>query len=94
MSRGTWYLVSYDVRDPERLRRTAAVLKGYGDRLQYSVFRCRLSNRQKERMLWELAKVMDSDDALLLVPLCRVCVSRIEVRGTCGWLEEPPLVVL
>src|SRR5262249_25938031 len=38
-----WWLVCYDVRDPDRLRKTAKHLEGYGERVQYSVFRCWLT---------------------------------------------------
>ena len=41
-----WYLVCYDIRDPKRWRRCFKLLKGYGEGLQYSVFRCRLTKRQ------------------------------------------------
>ena len=37
-----WYLVCYDIRDPQRWRRCFKLLKGYGEGLQYSIFRCRL----------------------------------------------------
>ena len=36
------YIVSYDVRDPTRLRRTYDFLRGWGEHLQLSVFRCEL----------------------------------------------------
>ena len=45
MSDAKWWLVSYDVRDSNRLRKVAKKLEGYGERLQYSVFRCRLEAR-------------------------------------------------
>ena len=32
------YLVAYDIRDDRRLRRVAATKKGFGWRMQYSVF--------------------------------------------------------
>lgn len=76
-----WSLVCYDVRDDKRLRRVAKVLEGYGERLQYSVFRCRLSGRERERLRWELAKVMGKEDDLLLVPLCQGCVGRLTDRA-------------
>ena len=52
-----WYIVAYDIRDPVRLRRVAKHLKGYGVRLQYSIFRCRLNDRQVARLDWELKKI-------------------------------------
>ena len=52
-----WHLVSYDVRDDARLRRVARLLEGYGERLQHSVFRCRLGTVELERLRWELTRV-------------------------------------
>lgn len=37
------YVVTYDVRDPKRLRRIFKVLKGFGRHVQLSVFICDLS---------------------------------------------------
>lgn len=37
------YVVMYDISDPKRLRRVFRICLGYGDHLQYSVFRCQLS---------------------------------------------------
>jgi CRISPR-associated protein Cas2 len=60
-----WHLVTYDVRDDARLRRVARLLEGYGDRLQYSVFRCRLGTVELERLRWELLRVVADEDELL-----------------------------
>ena len=72
-----WYLVSYDIRDPSRYRRGHKLIKGYGEAVQYSVFRCRLSRRQLAALRWELAKILDEEDSLLIVGLCGQCVQRI-----------------
>jgi CRISPR-associated protein Cas2 len=56
-----WYLVCYDIRDPKRWRRVFKLLKGYGYRLQYSIFRCRLTKRQSEQLRWELATLLDRE---------------------------------
>ena len=56
-----WYLVCYDIREPKRWRRCFKLLKGYGTSLQYSIFRCRLTRRQLERMRWELEKELASE---------------------------------
>ncbi|MBI4576326.1 MAG: CRISPR-associated endonuclease Cas2 [Planctomycetes bacterium] len=47
------HLVAYDVRDARRLRRVHREMRGFGDALQYSVFQCDLST--KERVLMEEA---------------------------------------
>jgi len=84
-----WYLVSYDVRDDKRLRLVAKQLKGYGSRVQLSVFRCRLNLRGLERLKWELTKIMDSEDNLLIIGLCAKCADRIRRRDADErWSEE------
>lgn len=40
-------LVAYDIADDKRRARVAKVLLGFGDRVQYSVFCCALSPREK-----------------------------------------------
>lgn len=85
-----WYLVAYDIRDPNRLRRVSKHLKGYGERIQLSFFRCRLSNREVERLRWELLKYLTSDDDLIVIGLCSSCVSRLRQSEGNDWPEDPP----
>ncbi|MFH1421576.1 MAG: CRISPR-associated endonuclease Cas2 [Planctomycetota bacterium] len=83
-----WYLISYDVRDQKRLRHTAKHLEGYGTRLQYSVFRCRLTMRQLERLQWELTCILKPEDSLITVGLCETCIKRIRKKNSdCDWPE-------
>lgn len=81
MADKTWYLIAYDIRDPVRLRKVAKHLKGYGQRVQYSLFRCRLDPRQLERLNWELKKLLGRDDDLLFVGLCDGCVARLRKKN-------------
>jgi CRISPR-associated protein Cas2 len=41
-------LVSYDVPDDRRRTRLAHALKDFGERVQYSVFECRLDERAQQ----------------------------------------------
>jgi CRISPR-associated protein Cas2 len=70
-----WHLVTYDVRDDTRLRRVARLMEGYGERIQYSVFRCQLSGAEFERLRWELTRVVEADDEVLMIPLCEGCAA-------------------
>lgn len=84
-----WYLISYDIRDPKRLSQTAHQLEGYGARIQYSVFRCRLTVRQLERLQWELTPILAPEDDLLIIGLCSSCASRVRKKGSAvGWEIE------
>lgn len=45
-------------------------MKAYGKRLQYSIFKCHLTDKQLAEMRWKLTKVLDSkEDRLLIAPL-------------------------
>lgn len=91
MSKKLWYVVSYDVRDSKRLRKVAKHLEGYGERLQYSVFRCRLTERDLERMRWELVRIMETEDNLLVIGLCARCGAKVAARhGADDWADQPP----
>jgi len=85
-----WHLVCYDVRDPKRLARVAKILKGAGERIQYSVFRVRASRTQLEALRWQLGRVMKDEDDLLVVRLCSGCAQRVvDSRGEEEWRKPP-----
>src|SRR5207248_770249 len=94
MQGARWWLVCYDVRDPGRLRRTARHMEGYGERVQYSVFRCWMGKRELERLRWELTELLAAEDEVLLIPLCPGCVTGIVgIHGSDrppDWPAEPP----
>ncbi len=64
------FLVGYDIADPKRLRRVYRLMRGFGDHLQYSVFRCVLSPVQRERLFDQLCEeIHHGEDQVLIVPL-------------------------
>ena len=86
-----WYMVAYDIRNSKRLSSIAKLLKGYGHRLQYSIFRCRLSSREMEKLRWESKKILSGEDDFLIIELCKNCVSKIRKRcGKDAWPDDPP----
>jgi CRISPR-associated protein Cas2 len=93
MSDSKWWLVSYDVRDPARLRRAAKILEGTGERMQYSVFRCWMNPTQMQRLRWELTEVLASEDDVLMIPLCSRCVAGMETTHSAqnepNWPDAP-----
>ena len=88
-----WWLVCYDVREPKRLRKTAKHMEGYGERMQYSVFRCWMNPTQMQRLRWELTEVLKPEDDVLMIPLCSRCVEGMETthsaRNVPDWPEAP-----
>lgn len=85
-----WRLVCYDIRDPKRYRKAHKILKGVGRPVQYSIFRCRLDDQEIEKLRWELAKVLDAADRVLVVDLCPRCAERVISRNHVeGWTRTP-----
>ncbi len=79
------HLVTYDIRDPKRWRRAYRILRGYGDRVQYSVFRVHGTAVQIARLRWQLECILDAVDALLILRLCpscaeQACASHVEAQ--------------
>ena len=64
------YLVAYDIRDDRRLRSIASCMEGYGTRIQYSVFVCDLSDRERVLMRGDVEQLMKmSEDSVMVVDL-------------------------
>ena len=93
MNDARWWLVTYDVRLPARLRRTAKLLEGVGQRIQLSVFRCWMTPRQMHELRWQLTRILEPEDDILIIPLCVRCVAGMETTHSTtnepDWPEEP-----
>lgn len=86
------YIVTYDVRDEKRLRLVFKLMRGYGDHLQYSVFRCELSDRERIELIARLAKVIKHDkDQILFFPMGPAGGQREEQVISVGVTYEPLL---
>ena len=65
-------LITYDIADTQgdgasRLRRIADICEKYGQRVQFSVFECRLSHVRLARLIAEVEDVMDGRRDSVLV---------------------------
>ena len=66
----TVYLVTYDICDAKRLRRTFKAMRRFGDHLQLSVFRCIMNESEKIRMISEIKNIINSkEDQMILANL-------------------------
>ena len=71
------YIVAYDVSDSKRLRRIFKKMHGFGDALQYSVFACDLSSKERVIMEEALTEIMDlKEDRVIIID-----VGPVEGRG-------------
>jgi len=63
-------IVAYDIADDKRRTKVHTKLKGFGEALQYSLFRCMLTPVQRLHMrsaLWEILN--HAEDRVLLIDL-------------------------
>ena len=90
------YLVGYDIANPQRLRRVARTLEGYGYRVQYSIFLCDLTRATYEDLVEDLSAHMNlAEDRVFLLPVCQACQQRMVELGTSSVpdLDETCIIV-
>ncbi|HEX9005610.1 MAG TPA: CRISPR-associated endonuclease Cas2 [Blastocatellia bacterium] len=89
MEQKFWYVVAYDITEPKRWRKVFKLLHGFGRHLQYSIFRCRLTVREQEKLRWELEKLLTTDDKLLILTMCDACEKRTATHNRPeSWIGE------
>ena len=78
------YFVTYDITEDPRRTAVYKLLRGYGDHLQYSVFRCDLTDRRRIELTAALYELIDhATDQILIIDLgpvdgrAAICVSSI-----------------
>ena len=78
------YIVTYDITEDARRTAVYKLLRGFGDHLQYSVFRCDLSERRRVELGGMVHDLIDhSTDQVLIIDLgpvdgrAAICVSSI-----------------
>jgi CRISPR-associated protein Cas2 len=63
-------IVTYDISDPKRLRKVFKAMKGFGQHLQLSVFRCDLTDMERFEMIGALQDLIHhEEDQILLIEL-------------------------
>ncbi len=83
-------VVAYDVTDDRRRAKVHAILKDYGQRVQYSVFECRITPEQLFRLQAALTEVIQTDqgDQIRFYLLCTQDTRRVRrIGGPEPWPE-------
>lgn len=64
------YIVTYDISDPKRLRRIFKTMKGFGQHIQLSVFRCDLTGVERMELERSLSAIIHhGEDQVIIVDL-------------------------
>ena len=94
----TTTIVCYDISDPKRLRKVHACCRGYGEHIQYSVFRCELSAQRRAQMVADLDELVhhEEDQVLFVVvgPAEGRARSAFEALGRAHEPRKPGAVVI
>jgi CRISPR-associated protein Cas2 len=87
--------VCYDIVDNDRRRRLAKLMKGYGERVQKSVFECALDDGRYLKMKQEIEKLIDwEEDSVRYYNLCKGCLKNIDISGFGVVREDEDVMVV
>lgn len=73
-----FWVIAYDIVDDRNRNRIANFLEKHGQRVNYSVFECMLTDSQFEKVKKQIEKWMDTDDdRIVYYPICVNCYTKI-----------------
>ena len=76
------WIVAYDTPSDRRRRKLARLLEGYGTRVQWSVFECRLREDEVKVLVGRLSRLIHAgEDSVRLWPLPESSSARIQQLG-------------
>ena len=92
------YVVSYDIMDQKRLHQVHRTMKGFGDPIHYSVFRCNLTDKGKVELIAALSEIIKHDEDRIMIvdlgPLDGRVEGRIVFMGLHPKdLERKPIII-
>ena len=86
------YVISYDISSDRLRNKMAKLLEGHGKRVQYSVFECRLTEKQFSSLYEKIVCLLSDtgEDGVRVYRLCGKCEKHIQTIGvkTCRLMPE------
>lgn len=77
-----FWVVCYDILDDKRRRQVVKIMESYGQRAQYSVFECDITDRQQITLEGKLSEVIDDEeDDIRFYPLNEADINRVRTLG-------------
>lgn len=90
-----FYIVVYDIPCDRRRKKVSDLLEGYGQRVQYSVFECFLTQVQYDELRKRLKKrVKLSEDSVRFYPVSKHTLSQVEAWGGFPVTKVPGSVII
>lgn len=77
------YLISYDIEIDKIRTKLAKILEGYGVRVQYSVFECKLTERRFHKLYQEIFELVEgeTEGSVRFYTICKNCEGKIVTIG-------------
>jgi len=85
--------VAYDIASDRRRNRLAKLLKDYGERVNFSVFECRIKKQMFPGLKDEISKIISrKKDSVLFYMLCLDCERKRESIGIKKLDSQEPVI--
>ncbi|MCM1983022.1 CRISPR-associated endonuclease Cas2 [Lyngbya confervoides] len=89
------YVITYDIPCDRRRKKVSDLLEGYGQRAQYSVFECILSERKYTELQSRLRKRVNlAEDSVRFYPLSKHTLGGVDVWGGIPLVKMPGSVIV
>ena len=87
------YIISYDIQEDKIRNKAAKLLEGHGKRVQYSVFECRITEKQMKALYPKLEDLISESDnsSVLVYEICKSCEKRKLEIGMIIHLHRNPV---
>lgn len=77
------YVISYDLSSNRLRNKVAKELENYGKRVQYSVFECRITQKQLRELYQKLSNIMlaEENGSIRIYSICANCETKVRIIG-------------
>lgn len=73
-----FWVIAYDIANDKRRAKIVKAMEKVGNRVNYSVFECMLTEKQFEKLHVTLEKLIEpNEDSIVCYPLCLGCYTKI-----------------
>ena len=88
-------MICYDIVNDGQREHVRKTLSGYGERIQYSLFECELSEGHIGELKDVLQAIIDADtDSVRFYPLCSACADKVLVQGNGFVIHDEGFVIV
>jgi CRISPR-associated protein Cas2 len=93
MAKEIFLVVAYDIVSDRRRNRLVKLLKDYGQRVNFSVFECRIKKQTFPKLKSEISKIISrKEDSVLFYDLCLDCERKRQALGVKTLESREPVI--